>query len=50
MNARADALRPASFWAAVEMADLLVPREFVFKPKPESDLMHDYGGNWMPRG
>ena len=45
MKARANALRPASFWAAVEMTGLLVLREFVSKPKPESDRMHDYGGN-----
>jgi len=50
MKARADALRPASFWAAVEMAGLLGLREFVVKPKPESDQMHDYGGNWTSCG
>jgi len=44
-NARADALRPASVSAAIEMAGLLGLREFVSKRKLESDRMHDYGGN-----
>src|SRR5712671_277784 len=46
MNARADALRIASVWAVVE---IIPPRElqgFGHKPMTESDLLHDYGGNW----
>ena len=49
MKARADALRPASILAAVEMANLLGLGEFVSKPKLESDPMHDYGGNRTQR-
>jgi len=49
MKARADALRPASVLAAVEMANLLGLGEFVSKRKPGSDRMHDYGGNWTSR-
>jgi len=45
MKARADALRPASVFMAVEMAASSGLREFVSKTKPESDRMHDYGGN-----
>jgi hypothetical protein len=46
MKARADALRPASVLAAVEIASLLGLGEFVSKPKPELEPMHDYGSNW----
>src|SRR6266478_7889778 len=48
INARADALRIASFWAIVEMTSPSRLWSFGFKPMTESDLLHDYGGNWPP--
>lgn len=45
MKDRADALRLASVWVKVEMAALLGVRQFVSKPRPEIEPMHDYRGN-----
>src|SRR6266446_1701758 len=48
INARADALRIASFWAIVEMTSPSRLWSFGLQPMTESDLLHDYGGNWPP--
>lgn len=46
MNARADALRAASVWTVVGIDCLLELWSLRIKRMPESDPLHDYGGNW----